>query len=48
MCVLYVVLGLRYDPEPLGVLPWVVLCCLFVRSRYCSYILQGPCLYVWM
>ena len=25
------VLGLRYDPEPLGELPWVVLCYLLYR-----------------
>ena len=41
MCVLYVSYGFKVqDPEPLGALPCVVQCCLFLGPD-CSYILQG-------
>ena len=33
-------MGLRYDPEHLGVLPWVVHCGVYLGPDY-SYILQG-------
>ena len=29
VCVVCEFLGLRLDPEPLGALPWVVICCVF-------------------
>ena len=40
MCVLNVSFGSKEVPEPLGALPWVVLCCLLLGPD-CSYILQG-------
>ena len=40
MCVLYVSFWSNEDPEPLGALPWVVLCCLLLGPD-CLYILQG-------
>ena len=40
MCVLYVNFGSKGSTEPLGVLPCVVQCCLYL-GPYCSYILQG-------
>ena len=40
MCVLYVSFGSKVRPEPLGALPWVVLCCLLLGPDR-SYILQG-------
>ena len=40
MCVLYVSFGSKVRPRPLGALPCVVKCCLFLGPD-CSYILQG-------
>ena len=39
MCVLYVSLGLMYDPEPLGALPWYG--CVYVFAA-----LVPVCIYV--
>ena len=43
MCVLYVS-NSKVNPEPLGALPWVVHCCVFLGPD-CSYILQGMALF---
>ena len=37
MCVLYVSFGSKVKPEPLGALPWVVLCYLLLGSRLLVY-----------
>ena len=40
MCVLYVSFVSKVRSEPLGALPWVMHCCVFLGPD-CSYILQG-------